>query len=150
MIEITGTAKSSAQMIWDTCFKPMKWETWDIDIKGMQDVSGGCESGTTFKFHMNDDKMLPIVLSDVEEPKSLTFSGKFLGGAIGVKGTILLEESPEQTTKIAYTFGLTGILGAMAGAAGSKQIAQGTQAGLDNIIRLSEQASGTAKPNHTK
>ncbi|KAL7577062.1 hypothetical protein ACA910_006802 [Epithemia clementina (nom. ined.)] len=123
MVAFSGTSKASPQVIWDTCFKPMNWESWDIDIKGLLDVSGGCENGTSFKFHMNDDKKIPVVLSNVVEPESLTFAGKFLGGTVGVKGTIKLELQPDDgSTHVTYSFGLTGILGAVAGAAGATKI----------------------------
>ena len=115
---------------------------WDPDVKETIDCSGGCENGTQFVFVMNTGSKIPIVLSDVELYKSITFSGNFLGGLANCKGVILIDQvEATKDTKITYSFEIAGIVGSMVSLLKRKEIVEGTEYGLKNIIQLSEQRS---------
>jgi hypothetical protein len=136
-----GTAKATPETIWEICFAHMKWEIWDVDVEAVLEPSGGCENGTTFIFHMKSGQKVNCVLSEVVQHKSLTFSGGFLGGAGNFKGEIKLEPGTEdEETIIDYTFGMGGFFGPVLTLFSKNAIVEGTEKGLENMIRLSEEA----------
>lgn len=51
--EVSATVRATPATIWSSCFEPMKWESWDPDLRELKDVSGPCDSGTTCTFAMN-------------------------------------------------------------------------------------------------
>jgi Polyketide cyclase / dehydrase and lipid transport len=139
----TATASAKPSTIWQTCFVPMKWQDWDVDIKAVEeDVQGsGCQEGGTFVIIMKESEIkAKTTLSNVEENQSLTYSGAFYGGLVAFQGDFCLEPDGPQKTKITYTFEMKGLIGAVVGMLKSKWIAHGTEKGLENIVRLSEAA----------
>jgi hypothetical protein len=137
-----SVAEATPQTIWKTCFEPMKWESWDPDVKELKDVSGPCMNGTTMNFVMVTGPSPMCTLSNVVENSALTFSGKMAGGAVKFAGTILLTPEPDDSgkTTVDYTFEISGCVGAIASRFKSKDIIGGTESGLANIVRLSEEA----------
>jgi hypothetical protein len=83
----------------------------------------------------------PVTLRDVVENESVTFEGHMLGGAMGFVGTILLtpQGDDEANTKVDYSFEVKGCIGSIVSLINSKAIVGGTEKGLENIIRLSEE-----------
>lgn len=51
---------------------------------------------------MNDGNKIPVLLSNVEENKSLTFSGGMFGGLLSFKGDILISPVDVSNSKIDY------------------------------------------------
>jgi Polyketide cyclase / dehydrase and lipid transport len=137
-----ATTAAKPSTIWQTCFVPMTWQDWDVDVKTVEDVQGGgCKEGGTFVFVMKDSEIrAKTTLSNVVENQSLTYSGGFYGGLVRFQGDFCLEPDGLQNTKITYTFEMKGILGAMVGTFKSEMIVHGTEKGLENIVRLSEAA----------
>jgi Polyketide cyclase / dehydrase and lipid transport len=121
----------------------MKWQDWDVDVKAVEDVQGGgCKEGGTFDFVMKDGEIrAKTTLSNVMENKSLSYSGGFYGGLVRFQGNFRLEpDGPQKKTQITYTFEMKDMLGAIVGMLKSEMIVQGTEKGLENIVRLSEAA----------
>eukprot|EP00533_Pseudo-nitzschia_delicatissima_P014687 CAMPEP_0197283926 /NCGR_PEP_ID=MMETSP1432-20130617/25180_1 /TAXON_ID=44447 /ORGANISM="Pseudo-nitzschia delicatissima, Strain UNC1205" /LENGTH=146 /DNA_ID=CAMNT_0042750925 /DNA_START=50 /DNA_END=490 /DNA_ORIENTATION=+ len=138
--EVSSSVSATPETIWETCFVPMKWEEWDPDLNEVKDASGGCEDGMTCVFAMKDGNDIPITLKDVVPNKSLTFSGGMLGGAIGATGIVLITPVDATTSKIDYSFELSGCLGGIFGKLNAKAIVEGTEGGLANMVKLSEEA----------
>ncbi|KAL7533074.1 hypothetical protein ACHAXR_005029 [Thalassiosira sp. AJA248-18] len=139
-VEVSATVKATPETIWQTCFDPMKWESWDPDLKEVRDVSGSCEDGTTCVFAMNDGSNIPITLSNVEKNKSLDFKGGILGGVVRAEGKVLISPLDSSTSKIDYSFELLGFVGYIVAMAKKKMVVEGTQGGLDNMVKMSEEA----------
>ena len=118
----------------------MKWEIWDADVEKVLDPSGGCENGTTFVFHMKSGQKINCILTNVIMNEQLTFQGPFLGGAGNFSGTVQLIPEGKDTTKIDYTFGWGGFLAPLLNLVAGKPAKEGTRVGLENMVRLSEEA----------
>ena len=159
-----GKTRASAQHVWKTCFAPMKWESWDPDLIGMKDVSGPCETGTTFTFIMKEGgKEFSSVIDEAEENRYISFTSSMFCGCVKLTGEIALKPQPNgEGTEIEYGFETHGCLGyvcnlqtipsslslqththththrwIIAGAI-SKHIEEGVEGGLGNIIYISE------------
>jgi carbon monoxide dehydrogenase subunit G len=123
----------------------MKWDSWDPDVERMEDIdeSSVLKEGATATFVMEKSSggsKFPIVAVDVEENKAFTFKGGQLGGMVKVLGIIVLEEKGENETLVKYTFTMMGLVGTVVAALNSKAIVGGTEGGLANIVKLSEEA----------
>ena len=103
-VERSANVAATPETIWNTCFVPMKWESWDPDLKDMIDVTGGCENGTTCTFVMKDGNNIPTTLSNVDTNKSLTFSGGMAGGLLKFEGNILITPVDASNSKIDYKY----------------------------------------------
>ena len=79
-------------------------------------------------------------LSNVVENERLTFSGSMLGGAASFQGDIELTPQDGGKTLVNYTFHMKGCVGAILNAFKKDAIVGGTEVGLANIGRLSEEA----------
>ncbi|QDZ25943.1 hypothetical protein HOP50_19g84920 [Chloropicon primus] len=149
MIKRTARCKATRDTIWRTCFQDVtKWPEWDPDLKEVTDASGECVDGTTMTFHMADGGG-PFFMkcASVSINNHLEFTGRFLLGFAGAKGTFDLKDTAKSTsaipeTEVVYTFGLTGVLGAIFGSLNKKGITKGVEEGLENIIAMSEAAQG--------
>eukprot|EP00542_Grammatophora_oceanica_P019705 CAMPEP_0194047710 /NCGR_PEP_ID=MMETSP0009_2-20130614/25222_1 /TAXON_ID=210454 /ORGANISM="Grammatophora oceanica, Strain CCMP 410" /LENGTH=146 /DNA_ID=CAMNT_0038693395 /DNA_START=9 /DNA_END=449 /DNA_ORIENTATION=+ len=140
-VDRSAVAEATPETIWKTCFVPMKWESWDVDVDHLDNVSGECVEGTTFNFVMKEGgTVVPNTLMDVEENKTLTFLGVFAGGLMKNKGVITLTPEGTDKTKIDYSFELQGPLGWIFGKVKSQAVVSGTEEGLANIVKLSEAA----------
>lgn len=89
-----------------------------------------------------DQAKYPTTLSNVEKNKSLTFTSSVFGIKAG--GTILLTPDGADKTKVDYSFGFQGFLGAVVRAFNDESVVEGTELGLANIIRISEEAQKKA------
>jgi hypothetical protein len=136
----SDTCKATPETIWETCFSHMKWENWDTDVEAVLEPSGGCENGTTFIFHMKSGGKINCTLKDVIHNETLTFTGPFLGGMGRFDGTVRLIKEDATTTKIDYTFGWGGLLSPLLTLVAGKPAMEGTKTGLENMVRLSEEA----------
>lgn len=121
----------------------MQWESWDHNIIKLKDVSGGCEEGTTCIFEQKDGNNFSFTLSNVEKNKCLTFSGVALGGTIKAEGKILITPVDNFSTKIDYSFELSGTVGFVVAILKKRAVVEGTENGLANIVQLSERAQGS-------
>mmetsp|Transcript_21210 Transcript_21210/g.30358 ORF Transcript_21210/g.30358 Transcript_21210/m.30358 type:complete len:146 (-) Transcript_21210:139-576(-) len=139
-IKVSATVAATPSTIWETCFAPMKWETWDPDVLEVKDVSSGCEDGCTCVFAMKDGNDIPITLSNVKKNESVDFSGGALGGLLSAEGKVLITVVDDATSKIDYSFELKGFLGAIVGVVKKKECVEGTEDGLANMVKLSEAA----------
>ena len=147
-----GTAQAHPSTIWRTCFAPMRWETWDPDVERLENVETnshgtGLFNGNTFTFVMKTGTSIPTTVSDVVENESLVFSGSLLGGLVGFQGRIDMtptdttgDDGGAPTTHIKYSFGMNGFLGGVLGWVKSGEVVNGTEQGLANIIKMSEEA----------
>ena len=141
-----AVAKATAETIWKTCFVPMKWETWDPDVEKLEDVTANAKGeklydGSKFTFVMTTGIKAPCTIT-MKEYESLIFKGAFFKGLVGFEGKILLAPVEEASTKLTYSFSLTGMLGGVMGMINKKAVVEGTEKGLENIVKLSEEASG--------
>lgn len=141
------TVKATPSVIWKTCFTPMKWEMWDPDIVGLEDVNGNCANGTTFTFIMKEGSIqkIPAALSDVKENESVRFVGAVLGGTMKFDGFIEISSTPSSPTdggetNVKYTFDMFGPLGSVVNWLNPKPVTGGVEKGLENIKNLSEAA----------
>ncbi|EJK58388.1 hypothetical protein THAOC_21494 [Thalassiosira oceanica] len=140
--EVSATVRATPATIWSSCFEPMKWESWDPDLRELKDVSGPCDSGTTCTFAMNNGQDIPAELIDVRKNECLTFRGKAFFGTVKFEGNVLYRKIPneEAISRIDYTFRLHGMLGGAVNLFQRDEVVHGTQGGLDNMVRLSEEA----------
>ena len=118
----------------------MQWETWDPDLKEVKDSSGGCEDGTTCVFAMNDGSNFPITLSNVKKNESVDFKGNLFMGTIRAEGKVRIAPVDSSTSKINYSFELLGFVGSLVSMVKKKEVLEGTQGGLDNMKKMSEEA----------
>ena len=138
--EVSATLSATPETIWKTCLEPMKWENWDPDLKAINDLSGGCENGSSMVFAMNDGSNIPITLSNVVKNKSVDFKGGALGGLLKAEGKIRITPVDETTSKIDYSFELLGAFGPLVALVKKKEVVEGTQGGLDNMVKMSKEA----------
>mmetsp|Transcript_20443 Transcript_20443/g.35134 ORF Transcript_20443/g.35134 Transcript_20443/m.35134 type:complete len:148 (+) Transcript_20443:47-490(+) len=144
-VQVSATVAATPETIWSTCFEPMKWESWDPDLKEVTDVVGGCEEGATCIFAMNDGSKVPITLSNVTKNASLDFKGGMLGGILRCEGNVRIAPVDEATSKIDYNFELLGFVGSIVSVIKKKEVVGGTQGGLDNMVKMSEEAQKEKK-----
>mmetsp|Transcript_18523 Transcript_18523/g.21309 ORF Transcript_18523/g.21309 Transcript_18523/m.21309 type:complete len:152 (-) Transcript_18523:83-538(-) len=130
----------SPQTIWDVCFADMRWELWDHNIRQLTNVSGPCEDGTTCIFEQNDGTNFFFILSNVEKYRSINFSGNKLGGTIKAEGKILITPVDNFSTRIEYSFELSGSIGFILAVFKKNEVVDGTEAGFANIVKLCEEA----------
>jgi hypothetical protein len=85
---------------------------------------------------------IPQTLTGVKKNESLTFSGTFYGS--NIVGTITLtpdnNDKSKTKTKVTYSFDMDGCLGSIIKTFRSEYVVGGTENGLANIVRLSEEA----------
>jgi hypothetical protein len=141
-VERSAVAAATPSTIWKSCFEEMKWEIWDEDVLEIVNIKGGrCNEGATFTFHMKEnDRMAPCKLIKVKENETLTFAGTLFAGMLGFEGKILLTQQEDGKTKVDYSFELSRLLGALVMMINPKPVVDGTETGLANIVRLSEEA----------
>lgn len=136
----SAVVQAAPETIWETCFAPMRWESWDHNLNRLKDVSGPCEDGTTCTFERKDGRDFSFVLSDVAINKSLTFSGVSMGGAIKAEGKISIVPIDAAFTKLEYSFELSGTVGFVVAVLRKGAVVEGTEGGLANMVRMSEEA----------
>lgn len=119
----------------------MKFESWDPDITELQNVTGPCVKGTKFMYIMADGAYVPCSLTDVQKYKSITFEGLAISGSMGFIGKIILTPKSQAHTGLKYVFGLKGCMGTIITLFNSGTIRQGMEKGLENMVRLSEEAN---------
>ena len=134
--------KATPATIWQTCFADMKWEKWDPDVVCLEDLSGECIDGTTITFVMNAGpvKKIPCSLSYVKENERLRFAGTALWGLMSFDGLVEITAKDETTSNIKYTFDMTGVLGTLVLRLNPAPVVGGTEGGLANMVKLSEEA----------
>ena len=147
----SGTANANIDTVWKTCFVPMKWESWDPDVKEMKNVSGGLGIDSTFTFVMNDGAEFQTRLVDVLDEKShkaLIFSTSLVCGLLELRGEIELTERSE-VTEIQYNFSIGGCMACVASSNTriEQEIVNGVKVGLANIIDMSEKANSMTSPD---
>ena len=150
MVEFTAHAVAATpETIWRTCIEPMKWESWDPDLREVRDVSGtgSCMEGTTCIFAMKDGQDLPIKLTNVIINESVDFNGSFMNGYLRAEGKVRImpnvnnaDSSLSSTSQIKYSFELLGVVGMLAMMFKKNEVVDGTRVGLDNMVRMSEEA----------
>ena len=74
---------------------------------------------------------------------SLTFSGVALGGMIKAEGKIAITPVDNFVTKIEYGFELSGSVGFVVAVLKKRAVVEGTEAGLANMVKMSEEAQGS-------
>ena len=141
-IEFTASASATPETIWSSCIERMKWDVWDPDVREVRDVSGDgtCAEGATCVFAMNDGQDVPIALTNVVRATSVDFSGSFLGGAIRAEGKLRIRSIDERTSEVYYGFELLGLVGMLVTMLKRKEVVSGTKVGLENIVKLAEEA----------
>merc|ERR1739848_349929 len=148
-VERTGVCAATRETIWRTCFEDVEqWNKWDPDMDKVTDATGPCETGTTMTFHLKDGGKFPMKCENVVKHERLGFTGKFLLGMAGAEGTIVLKDRAGSTaaapeTEVTYTFKLSGLLGSVFGRMNAKGITHGTEEGLANVVKLSQEAQTT-------
>ena len=140
-VERTANAAAAPNTIWQTCFTNTEdFAKWDPDVSAVTNAEGGCADGGKFTFVMKEGPMKEIhcVLSDVAQNERLTFSGGALAGLMKFNGTIELTPKDDLNTTVKYTFHLQGLIGSLL--SGTKSVVEGTEGGLTNIVKMSEEA----------
>ena len=140
IVKRSATVKATPETIWSSCFEKMNWDSWDPDVKEMKDVSGDCVNDTTFVFVMNDGTNFPMKLSNVTKFQSLTASGVAAGCLMKATLIVLISPIDEKSSNIDYSFGLSGPVGTMFGFFKKKLVVDGTEGGLANMVKISEEA----------
>ena len=149
MVEFTANAVAATpETIWRTCIESMKWESWDRDLREVCDVSGTglCMEGTTCTFCMKDGQDLAIKLTNVIINESVDFNGSFMNGLLRAEGKVRImpnanaDSSLSSTSQIKYSFELLGVVGMLAMMFKKNEVVDGTRVGLDNMVRMSEEA----------
>eukprot|EP00406_Dinophysis_acuminata_P055966 CAMPEP_0179300716 /NCGR_PEP_ID=MMETSP0797-20121207/47181_1 /TAXON_ID=47934 /ORGANISM="Dinophysis acuminata, Strain DAEP01" /LENGTH=144 /DNA_ID=CAMNT_0021010201 /DNA_START=73 /DNA_END=507 /DNA_ORIENTATION=+ len=140
-VECSADVKATPQTIWRNCFEHMAWERWDPDLKEVKDASGGCENGATCVFAMKDGLDIQMTLSNVEKNKSLDFSGGAYRGTVRCVGKIVITPVDAASSKIDYSFELFGCFGSLVALLNNKAVVGGTETGLANMVKLSEDAT---------
>jgi len=93
--------------------------------------------------HMKDGNKAQSTLKNVVPYKSITYHGSVLFGLLQFEGAILLDESKateKGSTLITCSFETTGLIGFLVATFKPSIIKEGTADGLENMIRLSEEA----------
>ena len=141
-VEFTARASATPETIWNTCIEHMKWDMWDPDVREVRDVSGDgkCTEGTACTFAMNDGQEVPIALTNVVRGTSVDFAGAFLKGAIRAEGKLRIRSIDTNTSEVYYSFELLGLVGMLVTMMKRKEVVGGTKGGLDNIVKLAEEA----------
>lgn len=106
----------------------------------MTNVSGPCENGTTCIFEQKDGNSFLFTLSNVEQYKRIHFSGNSFGGTIKTEGKIMISPVDNFSTRIEYSFELSGSIGFIVAVLRKKAVVEGTEAGLANMVKLCEEA----------
>jgi len=145
VVERISIAKASPKTIWNKCFAPMTWETWDPDVEKLEEVTSNADGeklydGTKFTFCMKTGIKAPCTV-EMKEHELLVFRGAFFMGTASFEGKILLSPEGKDSTKVTYSFGMEGIIGGLVGRLNKKAVVEGTEKGLENIVKLSEEAS---------
>ncbi len=140
-VERSATVKATPETIWKTCFEDMKWEKWDPDLVELKDTEDGCKEGATCTFSMKNGMDVPAVLSNVKENESITFTVTGLKGMLKGQGSIVISPIDDgSSSKVDYTFELSGAVGSFIDFVHHKGTIDGTEHGLENIVKLSEEA----------
>lgn len=140
IVQRKALVAAPAQTIW-SLFAGMDWERWDQDVRAIEDVRGGLVEGGALTFVMVDGgTRIPTVLSNVRENEGFTFSGSVFFGSVAMKGSFELEPQGECDTAVTYTFNMTGVLGSLVSMFKSRLVIEGTEVGLANVKKLSEEA----------
>mmetsp|Transcript_8007 Transcript_8007/g.12364 ORF Transcript_8007/g.12364 Transcript_8007/m.12364 type:complete len:145 (+) Transcript_8007:72-506(+) len=140
LVERKAVVSAKPSTVWSV-FTDMKWEKWDPDVERVEDVVGGLADGTTFTFVMKKGgQRIATKLSNVKKDEGFEFKGGFPGGAFEGTFEFKENESDKSTTDITYKFELKGIVGNIMGFFGKKAVVHGTEAGLANVVKLSEEA----------
>ena len=153
-IRVAQNVKATPSTIWNTCIAPMNWEQWDEDIVGLEppksskQTSGGTpqlelEVGKSFTFIMKDSsvKEIPVTSLQVKPNEVIEYKGGVMYGLLKVWGKIEINPSTTDntTSDVKYSFELSGLLGSLAMWKDPKPVVHGTEKGLANIVRLSEE-----------
>ena len=95
---------------------------------------------------MKSGQKIHCTLTNVVKNECLTFTGPFLGGAGKFEGTVKLIPEGDKgntgtaSTKIDYTFGWGGFMAPLLNLFAGKAARDGTKHGLENMIKLSQEA----------
>ena len=87
---------------------------------------------------------VPCTLSNVKTNESLTFSGVAMGGLMQFSGTVEITKKGDKESHINYTFEMAGCLGSFFSFLNPKPIVHGTEAGLANMVKLSEEKESSS------
>jgi hypothetical protein len=139
----SATVKATPSKIW-SIFGDMKWESWDPDLESVENIEGGFADGATATFVMKKESggmKFPIVITNFIPEKQFTFEGKAVGGLLKFAGTFELEPKTDNETTVTFTYSMTGMLGGLMTMFNSKAVVGGTEGGLANVVKLSEEAS---------
>lgn len=131
----TTIVEAPASIVWGVFSDVDKWSIWDT---GLETSSGEFVKGGRVNMTMGG-----ITISgrfeEVIENKTFTMKGSLLVGLLTFRMKQTL--TPQQgETKLEYEYGIYGLLGNLLWKAQSTSMVQGTEKGLANIKRLSEEA----------
>jgi hypothetical protein len=135
--------KASPATVWKTCIADMKWEKWDEDVVCLEGVDKGLTEGGNIVFVMKEGQAIPkipVKLTTVKENELVEYTGRVLHGLMLFEGSIEISAKDEYTSRIKYSFGMTGLLGRPINWYNPFPVVQGTETGLANMVRLSEEA----------
>lgn len=140
-VQRDARCRASSEKVWKRCLEdPARWTDWDEDIKSVTSVSGRCENGTTLTFEMKDGGKFPVEISNVVRNSRMTFSGSFFCGLAHFQGDVELQGGGADSCTIFYSFEMGGIVGSLFASISKKAIIEGTEKGLENMVKLSEDA----------
>jgi uncharacterized protein YndB with AHSA1/START domain len=134
--------KASPATVWKACIADMKWEKWDEDVVCLEGVEKGLTEGENIVFVMKDGAIpkIPVKLTTVKENEHLEYTGSVLYGLMKFRGSVEISAKDESTSRIKYSFSMTGLIGRPINFFKPTLVVHGTETGLANMVRLSEEA----------
>ena len=140
-IERSATVLATPETIWAAVCTPLDFSAWDPDCAGMKNLSGPLANGATGAMVMRGAAPdFAIRFYDVVENESMSFDGAMLGGSVKANVDIRMTPIDAESTKLEYAFEMQGLLGPLVAWLKPKQCIEGTEHGLANMKRLSEEA----------
>ena len=148
-----AAVNASPETIWKRCIdNDFSWQEWDDDV--IQVLSEGpFEQGTSIVFEMKPEMSIPkipCVLTKVVKNQLMEYKGSVGYGLIELCGRIEITVNKSDGTTgsssiVRYSFQMSGILGTPLYWYSPKAVDHGTETGLANIVRLSEEAAGSGR-----
>ncbi|CAK9008754.1 unnamed protein product [Durusdinium trenchii] len=137
-VERTAEIAASPETIWTYLGQLERWPEWDADIKSISDVQGGLVEGGSFMLHM-EGVSVPITIKDLKEQQGFRWVGLAMCGCLTCEGVFQLQVLGNQRTNLEYSFGLGSCLGCVLSTVKRKEIVTGTEVGLANIKKFTEE-----------